>query len=205
MSHSQLVYDTLVKLKAVIANDHILYTSGKHGSEYINKDAIYPHTELISKICEFFANEFEKDQVDVVVAPALGGIVLTQWIAHHLTKRYKKQVLAVYAEKQSSGDFELKRGYGAMVEGKNILVAEDVLNTGGSAKKVVELVKDNLGMVVGLAAIVNRGGVKPDDVGYVPRIYSLVDLGFKMYEPAECPMCKKGIPLSKEYGKGAKA
>jgi orotate phosphoribosyltransferase len=202
---SKQAFDTLVKLKAIITNDHILYTSGKHGAEYVNKDALYPHTEEVSRLCEIMANAFLKDKVDVVVAPAVGGIVLTQWIAHHLTIKYGKQVLAVYAEKQSNGEFDFKRGYGKHIEGKNILVAEDVLNTGGSAKKVVELVQDNLGIVIGLAVIANRGGVKPDEVGHVPKIFSLVDIDFKAYDPSDCPLCKKGIPLSMEYGKGAKS
>ncbi len=198
-------YDILVRYKAIITNDHILYTSGKHGAEYVNKDAIYPRTEAVSRLCEIIAEQFIKDQVDVVLAPAVGGVVLTQWTAYHLQKKTGKEVLAAYAEKQSDGEFALKRGYGALVEGKNILVVEDILNTGGSAKKVVELVQDNLGIIVGLAVICNRGGVKPDDVGYVPRIFSLVDIDFKAFDAADCPLCKKGIPLSMEYGKGAKS
>lgn len=197
-------YDILVRHKAIITNDHILYTSGKHGAEYVNKDAIYPHTEAVSRLCEMIAEQFLNDNVQVVLAPAVGGIVLTQWTAYHLQKKSGKEVLAAYAEKQSDGEFALKRGYGKLVEGKNILVVEDILNTGGSAKKVVELVQDSLGAIVGLAVICNRGNVKPDDVAYVPRIFSLVDIDFKAWEAADCPLCKKGIPLSKEYGKGAK-
>ncbi len=195
----------MVRYKAIITNNHILYTSGKHGAEYVNKDAIYPHTSAISHLCEMFAEQFLKDDIDVVLAPAVGGIVLTQWTAYHLQKKTGREVLAVYAEKQSDGEFALKRGYGDLVDSKNVLVVEDILNTGGSAKKVVELVKDSLGIVVGLAVLCNRGGVKPEDVGYVPRIFSLVEIDFKAWEASDCPLCKKGIPLSKEYGKGAKS
>lgn len=198
-------YDTLVRLKAIIVNDHILYTSGKHGSEYVNKDALYPHTTDVSRLCSFVAEEFKNDGVDIVLAPALGGIVLTQWIANHLTLKTAKEVLAVYSEKLSDGSFVLKRGYGGLVRGKRVLVAEDVLNTGGSVKKVIDLVRAHGGDVVGLAALCNRGNVKPEDVSLPPRIFSLVDVDFKAWEPKDCPLCKKNQPISKEYGKGAKA
>ncbi len=202
---NQEVFSILVDLKAIITNNHILYTSGKHGSEYVNKDALYPHTEAVSKVCSFIAKRFAKAGVDVVLAPALGGIVLTQWIAHHLTLLTGRQVLAVYAEKNETGDFQLKRGYGDLVHNKKILIVEDVLNTGGSVKKVVELVKKQQGNIVAVAALCNRGGVTPNDLGNVAEIFSLIELDFKAWEPTDCPLCAKKIPISKEYGKGAKA
>ncbi|MEZ4820639.1 MAG: phosphoribosyltransferase family protein [Bdellovibrionota bacterium] len=70
------------------------------------------------------------------MAPVIGGVILSQWIAFHLTQLSGKEVLGVYAEKsEQAPGFELKRGYGKLVAGKNVLVVEDILNTGGSIKK----------------------------------------------------------------------
>lgn len=201
------ILQLLAQAGAVITDSHIVYTSGKHGSAYVNKDAIYPDTKLISRLCEDLAMKFVGEIVEVVVAPALGGIVLTQWVAHHLSGLtaafpMAEDTLAVYAEKTANGDFVLARGYDKLVNGKRVLVLEDVLNTGGSAKKVVELVRATGGKVVGLGALCNRGGVTSHDVGDVPRLISLVDIKLDAWDEGECPMCAQGVPINVDIGKG---
>src|SRR3989338_9428077 len=94
------VLDIFNKTGGYIADSHIVYTSGKHGSAYLNKDAIYPHTAEVSKLCRAIAEEFKGKGVDVVAAPALGGIVLMQWVAHHLSEMEGREVLGVYTEKK---------------------------------------------------------------------------------------------------------
>ena len=70
------VVDILKKVGAVITDSHFVYTSGKHGSVYVNKDAVYPHTRETSRIGQLFAEKFKDADIDVVAAPALGGIIL---------------------------------------------------------------------------------------------------------------------------------
>lgn len=197
----------LAQVGAVIADSHIVYTSGKHGSAYVNKDAIYPDTSLISRLCETLAMAFVRERVEVVVAPALGGIVLTQWVAHHLSELtlstpLAEDTLAVYAEKTADGNFVLARGYDKLVAGKRVLVLEDVLNTGGSAKKVVELVRATGGKVIGLGALCNRGGVTSRDVGDVPKLISLVNVTLDAWDEGDCPLCAQGVPINTTVGKG---
>src|SRR5947209_11247159 len=122
---------------AIITDSHFVYTSGRHSSVYINKDALYLHTETISTLCQLMARPYNADQIDVVVGPVLGGIVLSQWVAHHLNaNRSSGETLAIYAEKEGDGPdkrFVFHRGYDRYIAGKNILVVEDVLTSGGSA------------------------------------------------------------------------
>jgi orotate phosphoribosyltransferase len=190
---------------AIITDSHFVYSSGRHSSVYINKDAIYLHTETISKLCQLMANPYNANQVDVVVGPVLGGIVLSQWVAHHLTTcRTSGETLAVYAEKE--GDvvdktFSFRRGYDKYIPGKNVLVVEDVLTTGGSARKVIELVLSHGGNVIGLSALCNRGNVQPGDVGNVP-IRTLITLQLETFTEAECPFCQQQVPINTELGKG---
>src|SRR3990167_6897562 len=148
--------DILKKVGAVITDSHFVYTSGKHGSVYINKDAVYPHTKETSRIGQLFAEKFKDMDIDVVAGPALGGIILSQWVAYHLSKLKGKEVLGVYTEKTADKQMIFTRGYDKLVKGKNVLVIEDLTTTGGSVRKVVSAVKTAGGKVVAVCVMVNR-------------------------------------------------
>ena len=193
----------LEKMAAVITDSHIVYTSGKHGSAYVNKDAIYPHTELTSRLCLEIAQHFSSRPIDVVIAPAVGGIILSQWIAFHLTQITGKEVLGVYAEKdETTGSFVIKRGYDLLCRSKNVLVVEDVLTTGGSVKKVVEVLRTIPAHVVGVAALCNRGGVTPHELGEIPELFSLINIQLNTWDKESCPLCEKHVPINTQVGKG---
>jgi orotate phosphoribosyltransferase len=190
---------------AIVSNSHFVYSSGRHSSVYVNKDALYVHPDVISTLCQKLAEPYNADQIDVVVGPILGGIVLSQWVAHHLnTRRSSGETVAVYAEKEGDGPdktFLFRRGYDSYIPGKNILVVEDVLTTGGSARQVIELVRRHAGNVIGLSALCNRGGVQPQDVSHVP-IHTLITLPLETFLEAECPFCQQHVPINTELGKG---
>jgi orotate phosphoribosyltransferase len=196
--------DALKKLEnigAILKDTHVIYTSGKHGSAYVNKDAVYPHTELTRDICMEMAKLYEKSDIDVVVAPAIGAVILSQWIAYHLSALNKREVLSVYAEK-SGDDFVIKRGYDKLISQKNCLIVEDVVNTGGSLLKVIQQVKKLGGKIQGAVALCNRGGVKTSDLDNIPRLEALINVSLEAWDPSECPLCKKGIPINTNVGKG---
>ncbi len=199
----QEVLQVLGKVGALITNSHFIYTSGKHGTAYVNKDAVYPHTKETSELCRAIAEGFAEDGVEVVIAPAIGGVILSQWTAHHLSKITGREVFGVYAEKAESGDsFVIKRGYDKIVAGRNVLVVEDVLTTGGSAKKVVEATRALGGNIVGLGVLCNRGGITPQDVADPPKLFALVNVKLDAWAPADCPLCAKNVPISTDVGKG---
>ncbi len=197
--------EILGEVGAIITGSHIVYTSGRHGRDYVNKDAVYPHTAIISDLCRNIAAQFVGYGPEVVVAPAIGGVILSQWVAHHLSHLLEvsiQDILAVYAEKADDGSFVIKRGYDKLVKGKRVLVVEDILNTGGSVKKVVEAVRFIGGDVIGLGALCNRGGVTPKDVGDVPRLITLANVSMDSWAEDECPMCAQQIPINIDVGKG---
>ena len=201
--NQQEVLELFNKVGAVITDSHIVYTSGHHGEIYFNKDAIYPYTDITSDFCESIALHFAetKKDIDVVIAPALGGIILSQWTAYHLSKMVGHKVLGVYAEK--AGDtFVIKRGYDKLVTGRNVLVMEDVLTTGGSVKNVIEVTRSIGGNVIGVGVLCNRGGVKSEDIGNVPEIYALTTVNAITYPEDDCPLCKKNVPINISIGKG---
>src|SRR5438045_2399878 len=101
----------LIECGGWLEDGHFVGTNGNHMSTYINKDALYPHTEYASKLGEAMASAMAAWDPEVVVSPALGGIVLTQWSAHHLSKMLGREVLAVYAEKTDGPEkFAFTRG-----------------------------------------------------------------------------------------------
>ena len=197
----QEVLKILGKVNAVVTDSHIVYTSGKHGTAYINKDAVYPHTKETSQLCRAIAERFADSGVEVVIARSIGGVILSQWVAHHLTDITGREVLGVYSEKDGDS-FVIKRGYDKIVQGKKVLVVEDVLTTGGSAKKVIEATRALGGDVVGLGVLCNRGGITPQDVENPPKLFSLINVKFDTWDEAECPMCSKGVLINTDVGKG---
>lgn len=193
--------ETLAKVGAIITNSHIVYTSGRHGDSYVNKDAIYPHTDVVSSLCEQIAREFLSANVEAVAAPAVGGVILSQWTAHHLSRLSGKPVIGVYAEKDENDQFVMKRGYDKLITNRRVLILEDVLTTGGSVKKVVEICEKLPANVVGIGALCNRGGLSAQDLG-VKNFYALVKVDLGSWEEAECPLCKNGVRVNTEVGKG---
>ncbi len=191
----------LASTNAVLTNGHFVYVSGKHGDKYINKDAIYPNTSAIRKLCRMWAEDFKDSGVEVVVGPAMGGILLSHDTAGELSKVLNIDIPGVYAEKNGDGGFAFTRGYDNFVKGKKVLVVEDVLTTGGSVKKVIDLTREAGGKIVGLGVIANRGGVKAEDVG-VNEINALINIQMVTMEPNECSLCKTGVPVNTNVGKG---
>jgi len=199
--NEQEVLRILGKVGAVITNSHIVYTSGRHGTAYVNKDAVYPHTKETSELCRAIAEQFVDDGVEVVIAPAIGGCILSNRVAEHLTDITGREVLGVYADKDGDA-FVIKRGYDKLIAGKNVLVVEDVLTTGGSAKKVVEATRAIGGNVVGLGVLCNRGGITPQDVADPPKLFALVNVKLDAWNEADCPLCTQGVPINTDVGKG---
>lgn len=196
--------ETLKRLQAILIG-HFVFASGNHGSAYVNKDAIYPHTRDVSFLCREIANFFVDDNVQVVIAPAVGGVILSQWVAHHLTGFMGEDVLGVYADKEKingEDNFVIRRGYDKIVADEKVLVVEDILNTGRSARKVVEAVREIGGRVVGVGVLCNRGGVTLEDLGGVPKLFALADIRMESWAAKDCPLCAQDFPVNTDVGKG---
>lgn len=198
------ILDILKETGALIINDHFVLTSGKHSPMYVNKDAIYPHTEQSSNIGLLFAERFKNLEIDAVAAPALGGIILSQWTAFHLSRLKNKEILGVYTEKTLEKNQIFTRGYEKFVKGKNVLVVEDLTTTGGSVKKVVDSVRGHGGNVVMVGVMLNRD---PENVGEqaVGAPFTALDnLVVEAYDAQNCPQCKRNVPVNTSVGHGKK-
>lgn len=196
--------ELLKKTGAILPDDHFVGTSGRHFDTYINKDALYPHTEETSEMGRLFAEKNKDLDIDVVAAPAMGGIILSTWTAYHLSKLQGKEVLGIYTEKNENKDQVFTRGYDAYVKGRNVLIVEDLTTTGGSVKKVVNTVQQAGGNVVQVCVMVNKD---PDNVTSemmgVP-FSSLAELKVETYEAQDCPLCRDNVPINTKVGHGKK-
>lgn len=190
------------KTGGYITGSHIVYTSGRHGEAYLNKDAIYPHTKEISSICQEIANRFKDREIEVVAAPALGGIILSQWTAYHLSQLTNREVLGVYTEKTPDKNQIFTRGYDKLVKGKKVLIVEDITTTGGSVVKVINSVRQAGGDVVAVCVLANRD---PDNINSKTigaPFTALAEIKMQSWEEKECPLCQKGSPVNTTVGKG---
>ena len=201
----------LKKVGAILTDDHFVYTSGKHGSVYINKDFLYPHSKETSLVAKMFAEKFKDKDIDVVAAPAVGGTILSTWTAYHLSRLKKKEVLSVYTEKDkgttaSAAESEqmFRRGYDKFIKGKKVLVLEDLTTTGISVKKTVNAIKNTGGKVVAVCVMVNRDpkNITTKTVG--APFYSLGVFPAVAYPENNCPLCQKEIPINIKIGHGKK-
>src|SRR3989338_4892672 len=196
------VVDILKKIGAVITDDHFVYTSGKHGSVYINKDALYPHTKETSEVCLEMAEMFKDKEMEAVVGPALGGIILSQWVAHHLSQIKGKEIFGVYTEKDETDNQVLRRGYDQVIKGKKVLVVEDLTTTGGSVKKVVDSVRAAGAEVIAVCVMVNRDPKNVNEASVGAPFVAADVLEAKAFDEAVCPFCKQNRPINTKIGHG---
>jgi orotate phosphoribosyltransferase len=153
------------------------------------------------------AEQFAAAEIEVVAGPTVGGVIMAQWVAHHLSVLTGGEVLAIYAEEEISAGAKrrlFRRGYDKLLIGKRILIVEDILTTGGSARQVVEAVMHQGGETIGVAALCNRGGVTAELL-QTPTLFCLTSIPLESFDPAECPLCQAGVPINTRVGKGKRA
>lgn len=175
----------LFKEKNALLEGHFLLTSGLHSSLYIQCANVLQYPDIAQKLCSQLAEHFLKYNVDVVISPAVGGIVVGQEVARAL------KVRAIFAERVD-GKMLLKRGF-ELNKGENVLAVEDVMTTGGSLKEIIQLAKEKGCNIVGVGSLVDRSGGK---VEFAVAKFSLLNLEIQNYPGQSCPLCKKGIPLT---------
>jgi orotate phosphoribosyltransferase len=169
-----------------ILKGHFLLTSGLHSPIYVEKFRILENPHITSEICKDLAGKFKGEKVELVIGPMTGGII----ISYELAKIFG--VKSIFTERKD-GKMILRRGF-RIKKGQRVLIAEDIITTGGSIKEVLEIVKSLEGEVVGVAALVDRSGGK---VSFGAPLRAILNLDIEVYQPDECPLCKEGLPLTK--------
>jgi len=164
---------------------HFLLSSGLHSNRYLQCALVLQHPAAAEKLCSALAAKAKADsnigRIDLVIAPALGGVIVAHEAARALGVR------ALFAERQEKM-MTLRRGF-QINPGERCLVVEDVVTTGGSTREVMEVVAERGGVTAGAGSLIDRSGGAVD-LG-VPR-HALATLEVPTYKPEECPMCREG-------------
>ena len=164
---------------------HFQLRSGLHSDHYFQAAQVLQHTLIAAELCAAMADEWRDANVETVISPAVGGIIVGQEVGRALGVR------AIFAEKDDNSNLVLRRGF-SLKEGERVLVAEDVVTKGGRVQQTIDLVKSFGAIPVGVTVMVDRSQ-EPVDFG-VP-FKALLKLNLATFAPNACPMCAKGIPF----------
>ena len=171
-----------------ILKGHFKLTSGVHSNAYIQCAQVMQYPGFIQNLCNELGKRFKDDRIEVIVGPAIGGIIM----AHVMALALGSWVRAIFTEREN-GKMTLRRSF-QIKKGEKVLVVEDVTTTGSSVREVVDIVKERQGKVVGIGALIDRSG-GTIDFGF--KYEKLLTIKMDVYDPEDCPLCKKGIPAIK--------
>jgi orotate phosphoribosyltransferase len=181
---------TMFKERGALLQGHFKLTSGLHSDSYLQCALLLQYgcdgDRLGAELARRIKKEAAEKPVSAVVTPAIGGIVMGYVIARALGVR------AIFAERVD-GKFALRRGF-ALAPGEEVIVAEDVITTGGSVREVAALVANSGARVAGFAALAERGET---DTNFPAPKFVLMRLPLVTYPPDHCSLCEQGLPLIK--------
>ena len=180
------VEDLLIETSAIMEG-HFLLTSGLHSPRYVEKFNVLQKPVYTEKLCRAMAEKFKDANIETVVGPVTGGILL----AHETGKALGTR--AIFTEREN-GKMTFRRGF-TLHEGERVLIVEDIVTTGGSIREVIDVVKEHGGIPVADSMLDDRSGGKAT-FGDVPST-ALLHMDVQTYQPDECPLCKQGIPMTK--------
>ena len=193
IAHQELL--SIFRQTGALLEGHFRLSSGLHSAQYFQCAKVLQHPQFTTRLCRDLADAFAASRIDVVVAPALGGIVVGQETGRVLNVR------TMFTERKD-GVMQLRRGFD-IVPGERILVCEDVVTTGGSVREVIGIVKRKGGIVAGVGFVVDRSGgsvrfeVDPDG-----KQHALLKLDVVAYDPASCPLCRQDVPIDQPGSRG---
>lgn len=164
----------------VLMDGHFLLTSGRHSNQYMQCAKIMQYPKYTTEIVEMLVDSHKDKEIDYVVSPAVGGIIIGYELARQL------EVKNLFAERVD-GEMTIRRGF-TLPKGSKVLIGEDVITTGGSIKEVIKLVEDCGSEVVGIAVLVDRSN---NSVDFGADLQTALTVEVKSWEEENCPICKE--------------
>jgi len=174
---------------------HFVYTSGRHGADYLEKFRILEDPKTTTALAAMIANEFSPLTPELVAGPTTGGIILAYEVARQLG------VNAVYVERGEPGGRTLRRGF-EIPPGARVLVVDDVVTTGGSVAETEACITNAGGAVIGIGVLADRTAGR---AATTAPFFACLTVDFPSYPSDSCPQCAAGIPVAAPRGSGKKA
>ena len=175
----------IFKDSGALLQGHFKLTSGLHSDTYFEKFQVLQYPRYVEQLCTEMARRFKGDDIQLVLGPTTGGVILAYEVGKQLGTR------GIFAEKGDGGRV-LKRGF-KINPGERVLVVDDVLTTGGSVMDTIDVMRQSGGVLAGVALLVDRTGGETD---FGVRTEALLSLKVDKFDPADCPLCRAGTPLT---------
>lgn len=185
------VLDILKQTDAFLEG-HFLLSSGKHSNQYVQCAKVLRFPDAAAKVLEPVAKQLKELEIDKVVGPAMGGVIVSYEIGRQLGKE------SIFTERRN-GIMELRRGF-EIISGEKVIIAEDVVTTGKSTIETKKVLEELGAEVLGVACIADRRA-KGFEIGM--PVYSAIKLEIKAWDAEDCPVCKEGkVKLIKPGSRG---
>ena len=189
--------DELLKIfeaAGAIRHGHFELSSGRHSGMYVQCAQVLQFPRFAEKLGSALAALFANAEIEAVVSPAMGGLIIGQEVARALPEVFANVVVvgggvpAMFVERDGSGTMVMRRGF-TLRPDQRVLVVEDVWTTGGSTQEAIQVVQEAGGRVVAAAALIDRSG---GEIDFPVKAQALLDLPIASYEPEDCPLCREG-------------
>ena len=175
----------IFKETGALLEGHFVLTSGLHSPTYFQCARVLQYPDNAERLCGEIVRMIRGQSIDLVISPALGGIIVGQEVARQLNVR------SLYAER-ANGLMQLRRGF-EIRPGERVLVCEDVITTGGSVREIIDLITRDGGTISGIRALVDRCGGRTS----FENFRALISIDVVTYVAADCPLCQRKIPVEK--------
>lgn len=168
---------------------HFMLSSGLHSGDYLQCALYLAEPRRAARAGGMLADALRRavPEIDLVVSPAMGGLIIGHEVARAL------ELPSLFTER-ADGEMVLRRGF-AVAPGQRVVIIEDVVTTGKSTREVIAILEADGAEVVGLGSLVNRSGVANP---FEPRPYrALLEASFPTWTADECPLCADDVPIAK--------
>lgn len=176
-----------------LLSGHFILSSGRHSARYLQSALVLMDIDNATKLAGELIKQVDRDDYDMVVAPAIGGLVIGQEVARLLKKPF------IFTERKE-GEMQLRRGF-TIPEDARLLVVEDVITTGGSVRECMAVVREHGGNPTKIVAVVDRAPDSQDRFD-VPHA-TAIQLRVETFDADECPLCREGTPAVKPGSRGS--
>jgi len=186
-------YLNIFRKTGALMEGHFVLTSGRHSRSYFQCAKVLQYPQYLNLFSKIISDHFKTFDVNTVISPAVGGIVIGTRVGGDLDKR------TIFAEREN-GEMVLRRGF-SISPGEKVLVVEDVITTGGSVKEVMQVVEELGGQVVGVGIIVDRSN---GNIILHDNQFSIVKLEVESFDKNEIPEDLAKMPIQKPGSRSLK-
>jgi len=181
----------IIEDENLLREGHFVLISGRHSNFYWEKFRVLEDPNNLAALCRPIVNEYINDEIDIIVGPTLGGVIVAYEVARQMGK------IAVYAERSINSSDREFRNNGIINSTHRVLIVDDVIMSGFTLKTVINAVRELGADICGIGVILDRSKNFPV---FPYPIFCVHRMEIPDYDPEVCPLCDKGIPTENAAG-----